>query len=116
MSYQQLISLSLVEIIGDFALKEFANKGGLIPLSIGLCGYISVIYLLIISLQGSSVLLVNGAWDGISALLESAAAYVFLGERFSTHSQYIGLLLIILGIYLLKIPKYKKYPFHFPKL
>jgi hypothetical protein len=31
MSFQQIVTLSLVEIIGDFALKEFANKGGLLP-------------------------------------------------------------------------------------
>ena len=49
MSFQQIITLSLVEIIGDFALKEFANRGGLLPLAMGICGYIGVIYCLIIS-------------------------------------------------------------------
>jgi hypothetical protein len=116
MSLQQVITLSIVEIIGDFALKEFANKGGLLPLSIGIGGYIGVVYFLIVSLQGSTVLLVNGAWDGISALIESVAAYIFLGERFHSHIQYIGLFLIIIGVYLLKIPKNKKFPFHFPKI
>jgi hypothetical protein len=63
MSFQQIVTLSLVEIIGDFALKEFANKGGILPFTIGIGGYIGVVYLLIISLQGSTVLMVNGAWD-----------------------------------------------------
>jgi hypothetical protein len=44
-------------------LKEFANKGGILPFTIGIGGYIGVVYLLIISLQGSTVLMVNGAWD-----------------------------------------------------
>jgi multidrug transporter EmrE-like cation transporter len=115
MSFQQILTLSFVEIIGDFALKEFANNGGLLPFAIGISGYIGVVYFLIVSLQGSSILLVNGAWDGISAIIESIAAYIFLGERFHTHNQYIGLFLIIIGVYLLKIPKNKKIPFHFPK-
>ena len=29
MSYQDLIPLILIEIVGDFGYKEFANKGGL---------------------------------------------------------------------------------------
>jgi multidrug transporter EmrE-like cation transporter len=116
MSFQQIVTLSLVEVIGDFALKEFANKGGLLPLSIGIGGYIGVVYWLIVSLQDSNILLVNGAWDGISAIVESIAAYIFLGERFNSYIQYIGIVLIIIGVYLLKIPKNKKTPFYFPKI
>ena len=97
-------------------MKEFANNGGLLPLSIGIGGYIGVVYWLIVSLQDSNILLVNGAWDGISAIVESIAAYIFLGERFNSYIQYIGLVLIIIGVYLLKIPKNKKTPFHFPKI
>jgi multidrug transporter EmrE-like cation transporter len=115
MSFQQILTLSLVEIIGDFALKEFANNGGILPFTIGMGGYMGVVYCLIVALQDSSILLVNGAWDGISAIIESIAAYIFLGERFHSHIQYIGLFLIIIGVYLLKIPKNKKIPFHFPK-
>jgi multidrug transporter EmrE-like cation transporter len=70
---------------------------------------------LIVSLQGSSILLVNGAWDGISTIIESIAAYVFLGERFQSHVQYVGLVFIIIGLCMLKIPRTKK-PFRFPKL
>jgi len=116
MSFQQIIMLSTVEIIGDFALKEFANNGGILPLSIGVGGYVGVVYCLIVALQNSSILLVNGGWDGTSALIESIAAYIFLGERFHSYVQYIGLILTIVGVYLLKIPKNKKSPFHFPKI
>jgi multidrug transporter EmrE-like cation transporter len=116
MIFQQIVTLSVVEIIGDIALKEFANKGGLLPLSIGIGGYIGVVYCLIVSLQNSDILLVNGAWDGISTIVGSIAAYIFLGERFNSYIQYIGLVLIIIGVYLLKIPKNKKIPFHFPKI
>lgn len=116
MSLPQIFSLSCIEIIGDFALKQFANQGGLMPLLIGIGGYIGVIGMLIISLQGSTVLMVNGAWDGMSALIESMIAYLFLGERFENYMQYIGIFFIVLGLYLLKIPWSKKHPFHIPKI
>jgi multidrug transporter EmrE-like cation transporter len=116
MSLPQIVTLSVAEIVGDFALKEFANKGGVLPLSVGIAGYIGVVYYLIVALQGSTVLFVNGAWDGISALMESIAAFIFLGERFHNPLQYVGLGLIIVGVYLLKIPSHKDAAFHFPAL
>jgi len=49
-------------------------------------------------------MMVNAAWDGVSALIESIAAYVVFGERFSDPNQYIGLGLIVSGLFFLKIP------------
>ena len=110
MSLVEIIGLSLIEIVGDFSLKQYANGGGFIHLAMGITGYIGVVIILIISLQGSTVLLVNAAWDGMSALTGSIAAFFILGERLDNYSQYIGIALIILGLYLLKIPiiKHKK--------
>lgn len=97
-----LILLSFAEIIGDFAYANYANTGLLSSFGIGTFGYIGVIYYLIKSLKGSTILYVNGMWDGISALLESIAAFIFLGERFKKLEQYIGIGMIILGLLLLK--------------
>jgi multidrug transporter EmrE-like cation transporter len=116
MSVAQIAGLSAIEIVGDFGLKEFANKGGLIPLLFGLGGYVGVVIMLIVSLQGSTILMVNGAGDGISTIIESLAAYIFLGERFESVYQYFGLLLIIIGLFLLKIPLTKAEPFVWPKM
>jgi multidrug transporter EmrE-like cation transporter len=116
MSLPQIIALSSIEIIGDFSLKEYANNGGIVPLAFGICGYIGVVGLLIMSLQDSTVLMVNGAWDGVSSIIESLAAYFILGERFDNYLQYVGLVIIVLGLYLLKVPWSKKHPFHIPKL
>ena len=107
MSLPQIIALSAVEVIGDVGFKEYANKGGIVNLAQGIIGYIGVMTLLVISLQGSTLLLVNGAWDGISCLIESVYVYLFLGERFDDWTQYIGLVFIIIGISLLKIPMSK---------
>jgi multidrug transporter EmrE-like cation transporter len=116
MSVPQLFALTCVEIVGDFGLKEYANNGGFASLATGILGYVGVVILLIISLQDSSILLVNNGWDGMSSLTESIAAYVFLGERFTNYNQYIGIFFIMVGMYLLKIPWKKNNPFHIPKL
>lgn len=116
MSIAQIASLATVEVVGDFALKSYANdKGGLPMLGVGILGYIGVVVMLIVSLQDSTVLLVNGAWDGMSAIIESLAAMIFLGERFDNYLQYFGLVFIVIGLFLLKIPTDKARPFHIPK-
>jgi multidrug transporter EmrE-like cation transporter len=115
MSYEVLVPLILTEIIGDFGYKEFSNKGGLINFAVGTSGYVGVIYYLIKSLQGSQILLINAAWDGLSALFESIAAIIFLGETFYDPLKYIGILFIIIGLFFLKIPLLNKHKFIIPR-
>jgi len=115
MSLPQIATLSFIEIIGDVALKEYANDQGILYLGIGILGYIGVVIMLIVSLQDSTILMVNSGWDGISSIIENIYAYVVLGERFQNYYQYIGLVLIILGLFLLKIPLSKDHPFHIPE-
>jgi multidrug transporter EmrE-like cation transporter len=104
MSLYSIGLLSLTEVFGDFALKKYANEGGITFLLYGILGYVGVVYFLVKSLEGSSVLMVNVAWDGISAFIESILAFVVLGERFSNPNQYIGIGLIVAGLFFLKIP------------
>jgi multidrug transporter EmrE-like cation transporter len=114
MSLPQILLLTTTEIIGDFGFKTFANQGGILPFVLGTIGYIGVICSLILSLQNSTVLMVNSAWDGVSGIVESLAAYFFLGERLEDKWQYIGILFITMGLYLLKIPNKKEKPFIMP--
>jgi multidrug transporter EmrE-like cation transporter len=116
MSYQDIGALIITEIIGDFGFQKFANHGGLTSFSVGVGGYIGVVYFLIRSLQGSKILLVNAVWDGLSALLETIAAMVILGEYFEDPWKYVGVGLIILGLFFLKIPLKRPKPFYFPKI
>jgi len=94
--------LSLVEIYGDFSLRFYAQTNKLVYLLNGIAGYIGVVYFLVQSLRLKNVLYVNGMWDGISGLIESAAAYVFLGDRLNKPKEYLGLALIVAGIFFLK--------------
>jgi multidrug transporter EmrE-like cation transporter len=115
MSYQDLLPLVFSEIIGDFGFKKFANAGGVTNFATGIVGYIGVIYFLIRSLQGSTILLVNPAWDAMSALIEGLAAIIFLGETLDEPIKYVGIAFIITGLFCLKIPLNRKQKFVFPK-
>jgi multidrug transporter EmrE-like cation transporter len=116
MSIPQIFSLALVEIVGDYGLKEYANVGGWHFLVTGIVGYVGVIILLIVSLQGSTILMVNNAWDGASSILESLFAFFILGERLDNYLQYLGIIMVISGMMLLKIPWKKTHLFHIPSL
>jgi multidrug transporter EmrE-like cation transporter len=115
MSYQDILPLVFAEIVGDFGYKAFANKGGITNFTVGTAGYVGVIYYLIRSLQGSQILLVNPAWDGLSALIETIAAFVFLGERFNDPWRYVGVFLIVVGLFFLRLPVINESKFVFPK-
>lgn len=115
MSYLDIGAMCLIEIVGDFSYKEFANKGGFSNFAIGTISYVGVIYFLIRSLQGSQILVVNAAWDAISTIIESVAAFVILGERFDDPWKYFGLFLIVVGLLFLKLPLVRKKRFIFPE-
>jgi len=115
MSLVDIGVLCLAEIVGDFGFQKFANKGGIGSFMTGLGGYIATIYLLIRALQGSTILLVNAARNGVSSILESLAAIIILGERFDDWEQWLGLAMIIGGMFLLKIPVTRQKEFKFPR-
>lgn len=95
-----LVLLSIIEIIADFSLEKYANLGGVKYFGIGAVGYAGVVYFLIQALRGSTILYINNMWDGISSIIETLAAYIFLGERFSDPWQYVGVIFIVLGLFL----------------
>lgn len=103
MSLADVTVMSLFEIIGDFGFKGVARHPNLHSWTQGIFGYIGVIYYLIKSLRVGNVTYVNGMWDGVSGILETAAAYFLFGEVMNTKWQYIGLLLIAAGMTLLKM-------------
>lgn len=103
MSTFDLSMLSIAEIFGDFKFKDFARLGGWENFTQGLAGYAGVIFFLIRSLRVGNVMYVNGMWDGVSAVLETAAAFFILGERLNTKWQYVGLCLLIVGLFLVRM-------------
>jgi len=67
----------------------------------GIGGYFVVIYFLIKAFKNGNIIYVNGMWDGLSALIETIAAYYILGDRLNTTDQYLGIVLICVGIIIL---------------
>jgi multidrug transporter EmrE-like cation transporter len=102
MGLTDIVLLSAVEIFGDFSFRWYAQTNALSYFWGGILGYAGVVYFLIKSFRSDNVLYVNGMWDGVSSIIESAAAFVVLGDRLESPIQYIGLLMTIVGIYLLK--------------
>ena len=98
-----VVLLSAVEIFADFELKWYAQTDKLAHLGWGVGGYVVVVILLIEALRHANVLMVNALWDGMSGLIESLAAYVILGDRLKSNQQYVGVLFIIAGVFLLKL-------------
>ena len=100
MSNLNIFLLAVSEIFGDFKFKNYARNGLNVDLFSGFIGYGFTIYFLIKSLKTGNILYVNGMWDGMSAILESIAAFCILGERLNSSSQYIGLVLMIVGLFI----------------
>ena len=94
--------MCLAEILGDFGFKGVARSPTLMNWTSGLAGYAGVIFFLIRSLRMGNVLYVNGMWDGVSAILESLFAIFIMGEALNTPAQYIGLVSVVGGLFLLK--------------
>lgn len=102
MAMLDVTAATLAEIIGDFGYKAYARSGSIQGFLQGSAGYIGVIYFLIQSLKHANVLFVNGAWDAISGVLESVAAYVILGERLNHPMQYVAIGMISIGLFMLR--------------
>lgn len=102
MSLTDITLMSLTEIVGDFGFKGVARHPSLTNWATGIGGYIGIIYYLIKSLRVGNVTYVNGMWDGISGILETLVAYIVFGERLNNKWQYLGILMIAVGLMILK--------------
>jgi multidrug transporter EmrE-like cation transporter len=97
-----VICITLSETVGDIGFKYYAKNNQFSYFSIGITGYIGVCYFLVKALQQSNILMVNGMWDGFSTLFEGCVAFFILGERLTHIRQYVGYLLLVLGLFLLQ--------------
>jgi multidrug transporter EmrE-like cation transporter len=102
MAMLNVIGATMAEIVGDFGFKEFARQGTSKGFLQGSMGYVGVIFFLIQALKKGNILFVNSAWDGISGILETLAAYFILGERFVNPMQWVAVAIISIGLFLLR--------------
>lgn len=102
MTTLNVLLATITEIVGDFGFKEFARQGTTKGFLQGSLGYLGVIFFLIQSLKTGNILFVNGMWDGISGILETLAAYFILGEKFVNPMQWVAIIIISVGLFLLR--------------
>jgi multidrug transporter EmrE-like cation transporter len=93
------MSLTLVELVGDTALKQYAMTDDPLFLATGIASYLGLVYVLQNALRTEKLAIVNGYWDAYSNLLTTGAG-LMIGEIYTT-KQIAGLVLIGAGLFLL---------------
>ena len=99
-SQQAGIQLTLVELIGDIALRDYSKNGGDASLAIGTASYLGLEAILISKLKNNKLAIINGYWDGLSNIATTCAGLA-LGESL-TPLQITGLLMISAGLFMLE--------------
>ena len=100
-----IIAVSLVEYFGDQNFQKFAKTGKTSNLVYGVIFYAFMLKLLIEALKKANLIYMNGMWDGISTIIGTIFAWWLLHERLSNPMQWLGLLLILLGLLSLNVGK-----------
>jgi multidrug transporter EmrE-like cation transporter len=98
MALVQIMLMSLAETFGNVHFKWFAKSQAHHHLLGGVMGYVGVMYYLVQSFSSSSLMYVSAMWEGMITVLGALVAYFFLGERFSSPIQYLGIVFGLLGM------------------
>ena len=100
-----IVAISAIEYFGDQNFQKYAKTGKPSNLVYGVIFYAFMLKLLIEALKKSNLIYMNGMWDGISTILGTIFAWWLLKERLSNPMQWLGLLLILLGLLALNVGK-----------
>ena len=101
MALVNVFAMTVAEIFGNANFKNFAGAGGHNGHVVGgVVGYVGVMYFLVKSFSGASMLWVGAMWEGMITLLGSAYAFFILGERFDSWIQYAGLALGLVAMWM----------------
>lgn len=91
--------VSIIEFFGDSSYKDYARRGETLSLFRGIAFYSIMVILLIKILSGTNLIYTNALWDGISTLIATFLAFFLLKERLDNNYQYLGIFMIILGLF-----------------
>jgi multidrug transporter EmrE-like cation transporter len=91
-----------IEALGDWSFTRFVqdHRKNVFYKILGYLSYIGILELFQKSIETQGLSWTNSAWDGWSNLTTGAVAILYFGERPSL-KQFIGILLISLGLFLL---------------
>lgn len=89
--------LTLVEGVGDYALKKYAIGGPATYMSVGVSIYIGLAFILIWLFQHTKFAILNASWDGLSNVFTMAVGYLVFKESYSLR-EWAGMVLVTLGL------------------
>ncbi len=92
--------LTLVEGVGDFALKKYAVGGvwGFLPL--GVTVYVALAFLLVWLFKTTGFAILNATWDATSNVFTMLVGY-FIFKEVYTVREWAGMFMVTLGLVLI---------------
>ena len=91
--------LTLVESVGDYALKRFATGGSPAFFALGFGVYGALAGILVWLFKTLGLAITNAYWDALSNIAGMAMGFFLLKESY-TFRQWIGMTLLTLGMFL----------------
>jgi drug/metabolite transporter (DMT)-like permease len=96
----QIFMMGAAETYANMNLKKYAGDGSRRSLIHGLLAWVIVIFLLINSFKSHNLLHVSILWEFAITIFTALTAYFILGERFTSRWQWLGVVLVFVGAYL----------------
>lgn len=92
--------LTLVEGVGDYALKKYAmgSAWGFLPLGVSI--YVVVAFILVWLFKHIGFAILNATWDGLSNVFTMAVGYLVFKEVY-TIREWIGMAMVTVGLVLI---------------
>lgn len=92
--------LTVIEAIGDYALKRYAQGAAWPFFGIGFGIYASLAFILVWIFKTFGLAIVNAYWDATSNVLTMLVGAFMLNEVYST-KQWIGMITVTIGMILI---------------
>ena len=89
--------LTLVEGVGDYALKKYAMGSSASFLSLGVSVYIALSFVLVWLFQHTGFAILNASWDALSNIFTMALGYLVFKESYSLR-EWLGMGLVTIGL------------------
>ena len=92
--------LTLVEGVGDYALKKYSIGGAAVFMPFGVSTYILLAFTLIWLFKTSGLAILNASWDGLSNVFTMILGYFVFNETY-TLREWAGMCMVTLGLVLI---------------
>lgn len=102
MHYLYLALAIIGEVVAINALKSSDEFTKLIPVIIGITGYLFTFYFLVLALRVIPMGVAYAIWAGVGIIAIAAAAY-FIHEQELDYPAIIGITLIVLGVMVIQL-------------